>query len=208
MIVVRRASDRSVTHVPGITTWHSFSSGAHYDAANLRFGGLVTCDEHLLAPGAGFAAHVHRGLEIVTWVLAGTLEHTDSLAGRATVRPGTVAHLSSGSGVEHVERNGGADELRFVQMWLLGDARPPTYRTGGGVQLPGARFDAVRVDGEATVRAAPLWYAFVASGRIRLGDVELGPGDEARITDEMAAVRGQSELLVWQLACVGAHSNT
>lgn len=197
MIVVRRASARAVTHGPGITTWHSFSSGAHYDAANVRFGDLVTCDEHVLAPGAGFGAHAHRGLEIVTCVLAGTLEHTDSLGGRATVRPGVVAHLSAGSGVEHSERNGGADELRFVQMWLLGESGAPSYWTGGpGVELPGARFDALHVDGDTTVRAAPLGYLFVASGRVRLGHADLDPGDEARITDEVAVVHGRGDVLV------------
>ena len=197
-----------MTHSPGITTWHSFSSGAHYDAANVRFGALVTCDEHLLAPGAGFEAHAHRGLDIVTWVVAGTLEHTDSLGERTTIRTGTVAHLSAGSGVEHAERNAGTDELRFVQTWLLGAAGAPAYRTGGGVRLPGARFEVLRVDGNATVQPAPLGYAFVASGRIRLGQADLGPGDEARITDETTVVHGRGDLLVWQLGCVGVDSNT
>jgi redox-sensitive bicupin YhaK (pirin superfamily) len=201
VIVVRRASDRAVTHGPGITTWHSFSSGAHYDAGNVGFGGLVACDEHLLTPGAGFGAHAHRGLEIVTRVLSGTLDHSDSLGGRATIRPGTVAHLSAGSGVEHAERNGSADELRFVQMWLLGEAGAPTYRTGGdGVQLADARFDVLRLDGDAAVTAAPLAFVFVASGRVRLGDAVLSAGDEARIRDDAATFRGGGELLVWQLS--------
>jgi quercetin 2,3-dioxygenase len=209
VIVVRRASERAVTHGSGITTWHSFSSGAHYDAANVRIGGLVACDEHLLAPGAGFGAHAHRGLEIVTWVLAGTLEHVDSLGGRATVRPGTVAHLSAGSGVKHSERNGGAGELRFVQMWLLGESGAPSYRTGSpGVHLPDARFDVLRLDGDATVRAAPLGYVFAASGRVRLGHAELGAGDEARITDEAVAVHGHGDLLIWRLGCGGALPDT
>jgi quercetin 2,3-dioxygenase len=210
VIVVRRASERAVTHGSGITTWHSFSSGAHYDAANVRFGGLVTCDEHLLAPGAGFGAHAHRGLEIVTWVLAGTLEHADSLGGRAAaVRPGTVAHLSAGSGVEHCERNGGADELRFVQMWLLGESGAPSYRTGGaGVQLRDARFDVLHLDGDATVRAVPLGYVFAPSGHVTVGDAELGAGDEARITDEAVALHGHGDLLIWQLGSVGAHPDT
>ncbi len=209
MIVIRRAPDRAVTTGPGITTWHSFSSGAHYDAANVGFGGLITCDEHVLAPGAGFGTHVHRGLEIVTWVLAGRLEHADSIGGRATIHPGTVAHLSAGSGVEHAERNGGADELRFVQMWLLGEAGVPAYRTSGnGVELPDARFDVLHVDGDATVRATPLGYVFVASGLMRLGFAELGPGDEARLTDEATDVHGRGDLLVWQLGSVRAQPTT
>ncbi len=200
VIVIRRGPERAVTRGPGITTWHSFSSGAHYDGTNVRFGALVTCDEHVLAPGAGFDAHVHRGLEIVTWVLTGTLEHTDSLGGRATVRPGMAAHLSAGSGVEHAERNAGVDELRFVQMWLLGESGAPAHRTGGrGVQLPDARFDVLPVDGDAAVQAAPLGYVFVANGEVKLGDADLGFGDEARITEDTAMLHGRGELLVWRL---------
>jgi redox-sensitive bicupin YhaK (pirin superfamily) len=194
VIVIRRGSDRAVTHGPGITTWHSFSSGAHYDAANVRFGELVTCDEHLLAPGAGFSTHAHRGLEIVTWVLDGTLEHADSLGGRATVRPGTVAHLSAGSGVEHAERNGGRDELRFVQMWLLGDTTAaPAYRTGS-VELPGVSFDVV--SGPARLAAAPYVHAFVASGTAVVAGTDLAAGGDARITDEAVEVAVDGELIV------------
>lgn len=204
MIEIRRGADRSVTHAPGITTWHSFSSGAHYDPGNVGFGALVACDEHRLAPGAGFAPHAHRGLEIITWVLAGTLEHTDSLGGHARVSPGAVAHLSAGSGVTHTERNAGADELRFVQLWLLGgiDAAP-AYRTGGtSVRLDTARFAALCLtdgdgdgDGEATVPAAPRAFVFVATGTVRIGADELAAGDEARVTDESATLRGRADLL-------------
>ena len=194
VIVVRRASDRAVTHAPGITTWHSFSSGAHYDATNVRFGELVTCDEHLLAPGAGFSTHVHRGLEIVTCVLAGTLEHTDSLGGRATVRPGTAAHLSAGSGVEHAERNAGADELRFVQLWLVGDVTAAPAYCIGSVDVPGVTFNVV--SGPACLVAAPFVHAFVASGTAVVAGADLAAGGEARITDEAVDIAVAGELLV------------
>jgi hypothetical protein len=111
-----------------------------------------------------------------------------------------AAHLSAGSGVEHAERNSGVDELRFVQMWLLGESGAPAYRTGGrGVQLHDAWFDVLPVDGDAAVQAAPLGYVFVANGQVQLGDAALGPGDEARITEDTAMLHGRGELLVWRL---------
>jgi len=198
VIEIRRAADRAVTTMPGITTMHGFSSGAHYDPANLSFGRLIAHDVHVLAPGAGFDRHPHRGLEIVSWVLSGTLLHDGSTARRTTVRHGTVQHLSAGSGVEHEERNGGSDELRFVQMWLLADGPlgEPAYRTGA-VEVPGARFDVVT--GAARLAAAPFVHVFVADGTARVGAAELAAGDEARITDEAVDVAAEGELLVWEM---------
>src|SRR6478609_3826296 len=80
MIDVRRAGERCRGGEPaaGIETWHAFSFGAHYDPDNVGFGLLSACNEEHLAPGAGFAEHPHRDVEIVTWVVEGVLEHRDS----------------------------------------------------------------------------------------------------------------------------------
>ena len=59
----------------GVETRHAFSFSGHYDPDNVRFGLLVACNEERLAPGAGFAEHPHRDLEIVTWVVDGELTH-------------------------------------------------------------------------------------------------------------------------------------
>jgi len=192
VIEVRRAADRTVTYGDGITTRHGFSSGAHYDPENVSFGRLITHDLHVLAPGAGFDAHRHRGVEIVSWVLSGTLVHN----GESAVRHGTVQHVSAGDGIEHSERNGGPDELRFVQMSLLGEPTAPAYRTGA-VDVPGASFRVV--PGPTRLAAAPFVHAYVATGTAILNGVDLGAGDEARITDESVDVEVDGELLVWEL---------
>jgi quercetin 2,3-dioxygenase len=200
VIEIRRANDRTVTDAPGVTTWHSFSSGAHYDPANVSFGRLVASDEHLLAPGAGFDPHPHRSLEIVSWVLSGTLVHEDSTGRRASVRHGTVQHLSAGSGVEHSERNGGAGELRFVQMWLLGEPGRAAYHAGGHTaQLVGAHFEARRLDGDIRLPRAPFVHVYVSGGLVEIGDATLAAGDTARVRDESARAAGQGELLVWEM---------
>ena len=192
MIEIRRAADRTVTYGDGITTRHGFSAGAHYDPANVSFGRLIAHDLHVLAPGAGFDTHRHRGVEIVSWVLSGTLLHNDETA----VRHGTVQHLSAGDGIEHSERNGGTDELRFVQMSVLGDAGKPAYRTGT-VDLPGATFRVV--SGVARLGEAPFVHVYVASGTAVVAGVELVAGDEARITEDAVGVEADGQLLVWEL---------
>ena len=105
IIEVRRAADRLETHADGIVSRHSFAFGPHYDPANTRFGALVTHNDDVLSPGAGFPEHPHRDLEIVTWVVSGALQHADSTGGSAIVRPGMVGRLSTGAGVRHSEIN-------------------------------------------------------------------------------------------------------
>lgn len=134
---VRRAADRFRTDQPGIATAHSFSAGWHYDPTNTSYGLLVAHDEHVLQPGAGFADHPHRDLEIVTWVVSGALAHEDSICRSGTLTPGCVQRMSAGTGVVHSERNAatapGGPPAHVVQAWLVPDVpdRAPSY-----AQLP------------------------------------------------------------------------
>lgn len=127
---LRRARERyRSTPAEGVESRHAFSFSGHYDPDNTHFGALVACNEESLDPGAGFDDHRHRDIEILTWVLAGSLDHRDGDGHAAVVHRGTVQHLSAGSGVTHSERNAGDGPTRFVQMWLLPDVHgtDPSY---------------------------------------------------------------------------------
>ncbi|WP_189882922.1 pirin family protein [Streptomyces xantholiticus] len=217
MTTVRRAGERysGGDLAAGIESLHAFSFGRHYDPDNLRFGALLACNEERLAPGAGFDEHPHSHTEIVTWVVEGELTHRDSAGHATVVRPGDVQRLSSAGGVRHVERNDADVPLVFVQMWLapLEPGGEPSYEIVRGIAdatpyaLPeaGAMLHVRRpAEGERTaVPDGAFVYVHVVRGRIRLGEVELGPGDAARITDaeglEMAAV-DTAEVLLWEMA--------
>lgn len=117
LVDVRRAADRFRTMSNGLEIRHAFSAGRHYDSANTSYGPLLGHDEIALGPGAGFAPHSHRDVEIVTWVLSGTLVHEDSAGHRRQIGPGVVQRLRAGDGVVHSELNGAPDErAHLVQM--------------------------------------------------------------------------------------------
>jgi redox-sensitive bicupin YhaK (pirin superfamily) len=129
-IEVRLAADRLESHADGVVSRHSFAFGPHYDPTNTRFGALVAHNDDVLAAGAGFPEHPHRDLEIVTWVVSGALQHTDSTGGSAIVGPGMVGRLRTGAGVRHSETNVSSGDTRYVQMWLLPDVEGlPSYET-------------------------------------------------------------------------------
>src|SRR5258708_3676615 len=52
---------------------------------------------------AGFPWHPHRGIETITYVLAGTVEHGDSIGNRGAIAPGDVQWMTAGSGIIHQE---------------------------------------------------------------------------------------------------------
>ncbi|MBU7599275.1 pirin family protein [Streptomyces sp. P38-E01] len=229
MLRVHRAGERYAggDGDAGIHTRHAFSFSGHYDPANTGFGLLVACNEELLAPGAGFAEHPHRDLDIVTWVVEGELTHRDSTGRTSTVLPGDVQRLSAGSGVRHVERNDADAPLRFLQMWLVPGVFgvPPEYEIVRGISdgtpyaLP--RSESVLhtrrlVDGErSALPAAPWLYLHVVRGQLDVlpaevalagaagaEPVRLADGDAARVTggEELFAVaRGGAECLIWEM---------
>jgi redox-sensitive bicupin YhaK (pirin superfamily) len=198
MITVHRAADRFRTDQPGITTWHSFSSGPHYDPDNLGFGPIVACDEHLLDPGAGFEPHPHARVELVSWVLDGALEHEDAAGRTRVVVPGQAQYQLAGSGIRHAERNASASEpLHFVQFWLLTDEDVPDYDVGRPpLNLSVGTFAVLRACRDEPVATAPAVQLYVGTGEFEVAGRQLRTGDSIRAADERLTVNGAGELLV------------
>jgi quercetin 2,3-dioxygenase len=120
-IDVRPAADRATTRTDWLNSAHSFSFGHAYDPANTHFGLLLVNNEDVVSPAAGFDTHPHRDLEIVTWVISGSLVHQDSEGHNGLIYPGLAQRMSAGSGVWHSERNDSGSPAHFVQMWVMPD---------------------------------------------------------------------------------------
>jgi quercetin 2,3-dioxygenase len=119
---IRRADTRAHTQIGWLDSWHSFSFGRHYDPANTHHGLLLVSNDDRVAPASGFPTHFHRDMEIVTWVLAGRLEHRDSEGNHGQLYPGLAQRMSAGTGIEHSELNLSSTEpVHFVQMWVPPD---------------------------------------------------------------------------------------
>lgn len=201
-LVVRRAGERFVTARPGVETRHGFSFGRHYDPAHTGHGRLVVHDEHRLAAGAGFDPHPHRDVEVISWVLAGTLLHEQD--GAVTAVPaGALQRMVAGAGVVHAER--AADRpCRFVQLWLT---TPPAQPRSYAQVVPAAELAQVlpgvhagRLDGRWRLPAAARAHLYVATGGCALEDRELAEGDAVRLTAAgPVVVEGQARLLVVEL---------
>jgi quercetin 2,3-dioxygenase len=130
-VQLRRAADRAVTKTPWLTSRHSFSFGDHYNPDNTHHGVLLVNNDDVVEPGGGFDTHPHRDMEIVTWVLAGSLVHRDSAGNSGVVYPGVAQRMSAGTGIAHSEKNDSTtDSVHFVQMWVQPDESgiAPSYQ--------------------------------------------------------------------------------
>jgi len=211
MIDVRHARDRFHTDIGWLDSWHSFSFSTHYDPNNVGHGLLLVSNDDRVAPGQGFGTHAHQDMEIVTWVLEGSLAHQDSAGHSGIITPGVAQRMSAGTGIRHSEMNASsAEPVHFVQMWVRPDTAgiEPGYEqvdiserldAGGLVAVAsgqghegavhlhqaGAVLWAARLDeGESvTVPTALHVHVFVARGSARMG-VDLSEGDAVRLTDE------------------------
>ena len=202
-VEIRRAAARAVTTTSWLHSKHSFSFGDHYDPTNTHHGVLLVNNDDVVQPGAGFDTHPHRDMEIVTWVLDGSLAHRDSAGNSGVVYPGLAQRMSAGTGILHSEKNASTtDPVRFIQMWVppdvsgiapgyqqneiadeLLDGRLATIASG----MPGHdaaitihnRSAALRgarlASGESLeLPAAPYLHLFVARGQLTMPATDIG----------------------------------
>ncbi len=134
MITTRKSSERGHTSIDWLDSRHTFSFGEYHDARHMGFRTLRVLNDDRVRKASGFGTHGHRDMEIVTWVLAGRLEHKDSLGNGSIIGPGDVQRMSAGTGIRHSEWNPSkTDGVHFLQMWIQPDiltdhaGTPPSY---------------------------------------------------------------------------------
>ena len=215
MIELRRAAERGHANHGWLDSWHSFSFAEYHDPAHMGFGSLRVINDDRVAPGMGFGTHGHRDMEIVSYVLAGSLEHRDSMGNGSVIVPGDVQRMSAGRGVQHSEYNPSPTEpAHFLQIWILPKVTgiAPSYEQKafpaeekrGRLRLiaspdgaessvtihQDARLYAALLDGDeaASLALSPgrRAYVHVARGRVSANGVELAAGDAIKLTGEAA----------------------
>jgi len=211
MIEVRRAGDRGYADHGWLRSFHSFSFADYWDPKHVEFGALRVINEDRVVPGAGFATHGHRDMEIVSYVLDGELAHKDSTGTSSVIRPGDVQRMSAGRGVRHSEFNHSNEKpVHFLQIWIqpneLGidpgyeqryfaanekrgrlrlvaspDGADGSVRIRQDARLYAGLFDGVE-RGTLVVAAGRRIYVHVARGMVTANGETLAAGDALKLT--------------------------
>jgi len=213
MIVVRASGERGYFNHGWLETYHTFSFADYRDREHVRFRTLRVINEDRVAPGQGFGMHDHHDMEILTYVLSGSLAHTDSLGNASVIEAGEVQRMTAGTGISHSEFNPSEiDPVHLLQIWIFPEQKglTPGYEQrkfdAAGRQnrwqliaSREARDGSVLIHQDADVLLggiepeSTLHYGFrperfgwlqVTRGQIHLNDRPLTAGDGAAISEE------------------------
>jgi len=215
MMNLRKAGERGYAHHGWLESWHSFSFADYRDPDHVHFGPLRVINEDIVQPGTGFGTHGHRDMEILTYVLSGTLRHQDSTGSSGDIRYGEVQVMSAGTGVQHSEVNPSPDEaVHLLQIWIIPDQQnltpgyqqkefpldaklarwcllaSPDAAQGSLLIHQDARVFAARLDGAETldysIAAGRKAYLHVARGSLQANGQSLSAGDALMYEGEAA----------------------
>jgi hypothetical protein len=200
MVTIRRADERGRTNWQWLDSRHSFSFGEYFDSSHMGYRTLRVLNDDRVAPGAGFGAHPHRDMEILSYVLEGELAHRDSMGNGSVIRPGEIQHMRAGTGVVHSEFNASSTSpTHFLQIWIVPGARglEPAYGQ--------YRFDAERASREFVLLASKdgrdgsvslnqdvdLWVTRLEASGSRRFDLNPGRSAWVHVARGSATVNGQ-----------------
>ena len=150
MIQIRKSEERGHANHGWLDSHHTFSFANYYDPKHMGFRSLRVINEDRVAPGRGFGSHGHRDMEILSYVLEGSLAHKDSMGHQEVLGPNEIQRMSAGTGVMHSEFNpSGANPVHFFQIWI----EPAS--TGTPSSYEQIRFDPAEKQGKLKLLAGP-----------------------------------------------------
>ena len=226
---IRRSGERGHANHGWLDSHHSFSFADYYDPQHMGFGPLRVINEDRVKAGSGFGTHGHRDMEIISYVLEGSLGHKDSMGTGSTIVPGDVQRMSAGSGVRHSEFNHDkSGTTHFLQIWIEPSVTgiPPSYEQKhfepeekrGRLRLiasPDGAKGSVTIHQDALIYAGLFdgrenasynlknerGYVHVARGRVTVNGHPLEVGDALKTEEGVIEIEGGegAEVLVFDL---------
>ncbi|WP_339949379.1 pirin family protein [uncultured Albimonas sp.] len=178
-VLIHESMNRGRSRLGWVDAFHSFSFGGFHDPMRMGHGRLRVLNEDRIAPGAGFPAHDHADIDVLTLVLKGRLRHEDDMGHVEEIGAGEAQLMRAGSGVTHSEVNPSPDEAaKALQIWLVPRLRggDPAYARARLPEGAGPHLLASG-DGEGALRLGSdvrVWWGRPQEGaRSRF---DLGPG--------------------------------
>lgn len=213
MVKIKKANERGTTELDWLKSYHSFSFGDYRDEDTPQFRTLRVMNEDFIEPEKGFGKHPHRDMEIMTYVLSGSIYHEDSMKNEVKIAQGEIQLMSAGKGILHSEFNASStDDLRLYQIWILPSEKglEPSYQQRTPyldeytdrlllIISPDAREGSLKIHQDANIYMSRLHagkkidfhidskrfiWVQVMKGNLALNDVNLNEGDGAAVSTE------------------------
>jgi len=182
---------------------------------------LRVINDDIVAPGSGFDNHGHRDMEIISYILEGSIVHKDSMGNHFVVPAGDIQRMSAGTGIMHSEFNSSkTTPLKFLQIWISPNVKgiEPSYEQMPIVQssimtplvTPNGRDGSLSIHQDASLFRLQLQagesyelvaqecvgYLHVIEGSGLNDKSELKPGDGLGIIKDRLSITAANEGLV------------
>ena len=199
MLKTRRADERGRTLWKWLDSRHTFSFGEYYDPKHAGFRSLRVLNDDRVKPAEGFGTHSHRDMEIISYVLEGSLEHKDSMGTGSVIVPGEIQMMRAGTGISHSEYNHSRSEpVHFLQIWIEPDSSglAPAYfqqaidRKAAQSHLALLASKSGREHSVQIHQDVELWLGLVDSDQLRTLPLAAGRSAWVQIARGRAAVNG------------------
>jgi redox-sensitive bicupin YhaK (pirin superfamily) len=200
MMNIRRANERGHANHGWLDTYHTFSFADYHDPKWMGFRSLRVINDDLVMPGMGFGTHPHRDMEIITYVLSGSLAHKDSMGNGRVIDAGEVQYMAAGTGVQHSEFNPAKDEaVHLLQIWIQPDRKgvTPRYAEKSCKNAPEGELHLVTSktgrDGSIAIHQdADLWLAKLNAGQTVTHKLAPGRNAWVHVAEGEVTVNGKT----------------
>jgi redox-sensitive bicupin YhaK (pirin superfamily) len=211
MIELRPFATLGAANHGWLNAHHHFSFADYHDPSRTSWGQLRVWNDDTIEAKTGFPPHSHRDMEIITYVRKGAISHKDNQGNAGRTEAGDVQVMSAGTGIQHSEYNLEDETTQIFQIWIMPDSRgeapswgarpfPNDDRQGRFITLAsGITGDegALPIRAEARVLGATVkagetvtyetqtqrhLYLVPATGKVRIGEIEVNARDGAAIT--------------------------
>ena len=118
---IRKSNERGHFQNNWLNSYHTFSFSEYYDPKHMSFSLLRVLNDDIVAPKQGFGMHPHKDMEIITFMLSGSIEHSDSLGNKHLLEAGNIQLMRAGTGIRHSEINTGNIPAHLLQIWIFSD---------------------------------------------------------------------------------------
>lgn len=172
----------------------SFDFEGYQSGVYINWGPVRTINDDRTQAGFITNYHEHKGLDILSYVVKGSVKHHDNLGNDVVAGAGQVQHMSCGTGIWHTEANPGPTANRYLQIWIEPTGWHPTWEPKYTLIDRSPGFEPIPLELHnqyLTVRAGLLegeynvtcWsYLLVLEGECRVEDYVLSEGDSLDIT--------------------------
>jgi len=197
---IRPANTRGNLNLGWIQSRRTFSNNSYWDPRYMSWESLKVINDDIQQPGNCVPNHEHCNYDILSYIVNGELEHTDSLGNCSRAHSGQIQHMWCGSSIWHTEGCVSSVPARYLQIWITPNRQYLNTQPYYEIIEKDNNFGPIVVDLKQDMHINAGWivesttltiknkaYLYVVEGTITGDDFLLNEGDGAELYNDLTA---------------------